>query len=235
MNFCRAMSKRSGQHCRRAPMANGVCYMHGGATPSGMALPQTTTGRYSKHLPTRMLSRYQAALDDPALLELREEVSLLDSRLADVLGRVDSGESGQAWSLLKSQFADYRKAKDGADKATALLMIEDTIRDGLDDYAAWEEVRSLIDQRSRLVGSERQRLVQMQQMVTVEQAMTLLAAVSDTIRRHVTDRNALAGISADLGRLVAHEAVRGSQPVSSGGDSVLVDATVRSSADRVGV
>jgi hypothetical protein len=193
-------------------MPNGVCYMHGGKTPSGLALPQTTHGRYSKHLPTRLTERYQQALADPGLLELREEVSLVDARLADVLGRVDSGESGAAWALLKAQFRDYRKAREGADKTAALLAIEDTIRDGLDDYAAWEEVRSRIDQRSRLVSSERQRLVQMQQMVTVEQAMTLLAAVSDTVRRHVTDSSALAGISADLGRLVAVEARRGVGP-----------------------
>lgn len=133
---------------------------------------------------------------------MREEVALLDSRLADVLGRVDSGESGKAWALLKLLFADYRKAKDGPDKAIALSQIEDTIRDGLDDYAAWEEVRSLVDQRSRIVGSERQRLVQMQQMLSVEQAMTLLTAVADTVRRHVSEPGALAAISADLGRLM---------------------------------
>jgi hypothetical protein len=129
-----------------------------------------------------MTERYQQALTDPELLAMRDEVALLDSRLADVLGRVDSGESGKAWALLKSLFADYRKAKDGGEKTTLLLEIESTIKDGLDDYAAWEEVRSLVDQRSRIVGSERQRLVQLQQMVTVDQAMTLLAAVADTVR-----------------------------------------------------
>jgi hypothetical protein len=212
---CRAKSKRSGQQCRRAPMQNGLCYMHGGATPSGLALPQTTTGRYSKHLPTRLTSRYQQALSDPELLAMREEVALIDARLADVLGRVDSGESGTAWALLKSLFADYRKAREGPDKTAALLQIESTIADGLDDYAAWEEVRSLVDQRSRIVGSERQRMVQMQQMLSVEQAMTLLAAVADAVRAHVSDRDALAAIAADLGRLVAVGAGRQDQSAAS--------------------
>lgn len=198
-----------------AAMANGRCRIHGGKSLAAVASPTLKHGRYSKYLPTRMTERYQQALSDPELLELREEVSLLDARLSDVLSRVDTGESGKAWASLRSLFSEYRKAKNDVDRVVTLSQIEDLIKSGLDDYAAWEEVRSLVDQRSRLVASERQRLVQMQQMVTVEQAMTLLAAVSDTVRKHVTDTAALAGISADLGRLVALEAVRGTQSSAS--------------------
>lgn len=209
---CGAKTRKGSQCATKSVMANGRCRMHGGATPSGMALPQTTSGRYSKHLPTRMGERYQQALTDPELLAMREEVALLDARLSDVLERVDSGESGAAWALLKTQFADYRKAKPGTDRDIALSLIEDTIKQGLDDYAAWEEVRSLVDQRARIVANERQRLVQMQQMLSVEQAMTLVAAVADTVRKHVSDRDALAAISSDLARLVALGAGRAAQP-----------------------
>jgi galactokinase len=196
-------------------MANGRCRMHGGSTPSGIALPQTTTGRYSKHLPTRMLSRYEQARTDSELLALRDEVSVIDARLADVLGRVDTGESGRLWLALKTAWRDYRRAKP-ADKARAEMAVADLISDGVSDTEAWQEVRDLIDQRARLVASERQRLVQLQQMLTTEQAMTLLGAVAATIREHVHDRAALAAISADLGRLVAHEAGRGSEPNGAG-------------------
>lgn len=212
VNQCGASAKQSGQPCRRASMQNGRCYMHGGASRTGLAHPQMQHGRYSKHLPTRMGERYQQSLTDPELLAMREEVALIDSRLADVLGRVDSGESGKAWALLKSLFSDYRKAREGVDKAIVLHQIEDTIKDGLDDYAAWEEVRSLIDQRSRIVASERQRLVQMQQMLSIDQAMTLMAAIADSVRKHVSDRDALAGISADLTRLLSLGTARGAEP-----------------------
>lgn len=211
---CGAKAKRTGLPCRSPAMSNGRCRIHGGKSLAGISSPRTTTGRYSKHLPTRMGERYQQALTDPELLAMREEVALLDARLSDVLGRVDSGESGAAWALLKTQFADYRKAKPGPDRDIALSMIEDTIKQGLDDYAAWEEVRSLVDQRARIVASERQRLVQMQQMLSTEQAMTLIAAVADSVRRHVDDRGVLAAISADLGRLLSHRTAEQAQPAA---------------------
>lgn len=197
---------RGGGACQRAPMDNGRCYLHGGMTPRGVASPQFRTGRYSKVLPARLTDRYREALDDPALLELREEISLLDARLADLLGRVETGESGEVWRLLRAAFAEFTKARSAAkipEMTAALGVIEGLIVRGLADYAAWQEVGAVLEQRRKLVESERKRLVEMQQMITSEQAMVMLAAVVDTVRRHVTDRSALAAISADIARLVA--------------------------------
>lgn len=201
MAACGAKLRKKEAHCRMSAMANGRCRIHGGMTPAGIALPQTASGRYSRHLPTRMIDKYEAAKNDPELLVMRDEVALLDSRLADVLGRVDSGESGKAWALLKSLFADYRKAKTGPDKAIALSQIEDTIRDGLDDYAAWAEIGQILDRRARFVESERRRYVEMQQMVALDQALLLLGAVTDAIRRHVPDRDTRAALGRELERL----------------------------------
>lgn len=194
----------------KSVMANGRCRMHGGSTPSGIALPQTTNGRYSKHLPTRMSERYQQALTDPDLLAMREEVALIDSRLSDVLGRVDTGESGHVWAALQKAWKMYRTGPPDK-RMEAEGQISDLITAGASDYEAWEEVRSLVDQRSRVVGSERQRMVQLQQMLSIDQAMTLMAAIADSVRKHVSDRDALAAISADLGRLVSLGAGRSDQ------------------------
>lgn len=187
-------------------MPNGKCRIHGGLTPTGFALPQTKHGRYSKHLPTRLMDRYLEAQSDPDLLALRDEIALLDARLSDVLGRVDTGESGQRWTNVQAAM----KAFDAAERTgnvdemkEALFTLRHEIRMGVMDYAAWDDIRSLLDQRRRTVESERKRLVEMQQTITTERAMLLLAAVADTIRRHVTDRDILAAISAELGRLVA--------------------------------
>ena len=205
---CGAATRANGA-CRRAPMPNGRCRMHGGATPVGMALPQTKHGRYSKYLPTRLAGRYAEALADRQLLELREEVSLLDARLAEVLGRLDSGECGAVWRALREQMVAYRRAQGegkGSEVAAALEQAERLIEHGLQDYVVWAEIRALIEERRKLVESERKRLVEMQQMLTTEQAMVLLAAVADTVRKHVHDRSALAAISAELGKLMAGEA-----------------------------
>lgn len=189
-------------------MPNGRCRMHSGGALAGMASPTFKTGRYSKLLPERMLARYEEAKDDPELLELRNEIGVLDARLADVLKRVDTGESGRLWARLRETYEALREAQatGDADKARDhARRLGQLIESGSSDWAAWAEVRSLIDQRRRTVESERKRLVEMQQMITQERAMVLMTAVVDVIRRNVSDRGALAAISADLRALMAHE------------------------------
>ena len=207
MSQCTATSKRTKQPCGRPPMVGRtVCYHHGGMIPRGSALPQTKTGRYSKHLPTRMASRYQEAQADPELLVLRDEIALLDSRLADVLSRVDSGESGALWSELNSTWEAYTRArysskpvpKKTAEMMEALSAHEAVLTRARADHAAWAEIGQLLDRRQRMVESERRRYVEMQQMVSVEQAMLFLGAVTDAIRRHVSDRDTLAALGREL-------------------------------------
>jgi hypothetical protein len=186
-------------------MPNGRCRMHGGTSLAGVASPTLTTGRYSKYLPERLLERYQDAAQDADLLAMRQELALLDARLADVLQRVDTGESGALWKNVQDAFRDFERERNSEREFVAWMRLASTIQDGMADYAAWQEVGRLIDQRQRLAESERKRLVDMRQMITAERAMVLLAAITDTIRRHVSDRSTLAAISADLARLAAVE------------------------------
>lgn len=199
---------RNGTPCKRAPMPNGRCSNHGGKSLAGLASPRLSDGRYSRFLPTRLMARYEEAQADTTLLELRAEVSLVDARLVDVLTRVDTGESGHLWQELATWNAALDKARrsqDTAAVAAALTGMQDTIRKGHADWSAWQDVRSLIDQRRRLVESERKRLVETQQTLTVEKAMLLVGAVAGIIKAHVHDRTILAAISADLDSLLRQE------------------------------
>jgi hypothetical protein len=205
MPRCTAKSKQSGEQCKRhASIGRTVCAIHGGKIPRGHALPQTTHGRYSKHLPTRMLANYVQSRDDPEMLALSNEIALIDSRTLDLLNRVDSGESGAIWRDLQATYKELREANQAGDVATArqlLLDLGSLITKGHADYAAWVDVRLLIEQRRKLVESERKRLVDMQQMITAEQAMLLISRLHDTVMRHVDDPGARAAIADDLGRL----------------------------------
>lgn len=186
-------------------MENGRCRLHGGATPRGLANPNTKSGRWSKDLPTRLAAKYEAALADQKLLELRDELAVIDTRLSELLGKVDTGEAGALWDRLRKVLAELRAAKGDPDKQRDLLSeMMKLVEGGAEDWMTWDDVFRTIERRARIAESERRRLVEMQQMMSNEQAMTLLAAVVDTVRRHVTDRDALKGISADLSRLIAH-------------------------------
>lgn len=207
MTTCGAKT-RSGHSCKNAPVTGSRrCRMHGGKTPRGMALPQTTHGRYSKDLPTRLAARYAESQADPDLLNLNEEIALLDSRLGELLRRVDSGESGQTWRDLKATFVameQAQRAKEFGEVARLLGELGALIRHGHSDYAAWADVRTLIDQRRKLVESEGKRRKDMQDMITSEKAMVLVSALTDSVRRHVNDRTVLAAISTDIRALLDH-------------------------------
>lgn len=203
---CTAKSKQSGQRCKNRPSPGmTVCRIHGGATPRGIAAPTFKHGKYSKHLPSRLIERYNDAVDDPALLEMRHEIALLDARLTDILGRVDTGESGTAWRGIQSAYNDLRKALSSGNSemvSNALFDLNAHIEKGHSDYAAWHEIHSLMEQRRKLVESEQKRLQTMDQMITAEQAIAYATAVLSSVKAHVTDRKVLNEISIDIQRLV---------------------------------
>lgn len=204
---CNAKSKSTGEQCKKfAVPGSSKCHYHGGKSPRGIASPNTKHGRYSKHLPGRLLERYQESLADTELLALREEVSIVDARISDLLTRVESGESGKNWKDVQEAWKAYKvaeKANDADLKFMAHGEIEEAIAAGVTDYTAWTEVRQAIELRRKLVESERKRLVDAQQMITAEQAMLLITAVTDAVRRHVSDRDTLAEIQADVAKLTA--------------------------------
>ena len=68
--------------------------------------------------------------------------------------------------------------------------------------ALWTQLDALIEQRRKLVDTESKRMKDMHAMVSVDRVMTLVAYVSDSVKRHVTDRAALALIFADLRKLL---------------------------------
>lgn len=205
---------RNGTPCKGKPMANGRCRMHGGTSLGGLASPVFKTGRYSKYLPARMAERYQESLKDPEILALNDEIALADSRLEDLLKRVDTGESGAIWELARSAYKNLLVAqskKDYVKMAEALQSLGEIIQRGQADYAAWQDVSIVMEQRRRLVESERKRRVDMQQMITVDRAMLLIGAISDILKRNIEDRNLLNKISRELQSLLVKREAEGGE------------------------
>lgn len=211
--MCGAKARQSGQPCRVPAMKNGRCHKHGGSTPTGIAASRFVTGRYSKYLPSRLAGRYEEAAGDTELLALRDDISLLDTRIGQVVAALETGESRETWAVLASSWttleAQFQTLLDTGetpeDMESTIGGIAKLMRDGLSEGYVWAEIRGLLKERVSLVSAEQKRLVEMQQFVTAEQAMTLVSAVMASVRRHVSDRTALAGISADLAGLVVRD------------------------------
>lgn len=189
-----------------AAMPNGRCRIHGGKSLAGIANPCFKTGRYSKYLPARLAERYEEAISDPELLALKDDIGLLDTRIASVVSALDTGESQEAWSSLFALWSqldqemqallDEGETPETMERTVASL--GETVKRGLSEGYVWSEIRGLLRERASLVGAEQKRLVEMQQYVTATQAMGFVASVMASVRRHVSDRSALAAISSDL-------------------------------------
>jgi hypothetical protein len=202
---CAAKCKATGEQCRRrAVKGSRVCQVHGGVTPTGADAHQFVHGRYSKALPKRLAERYEASLSDPDLLNLRQEVSIVDARIEDVLKRVDSGESEKLWKALADEVRDVEQnaALTGTYDLRGLKKL---IARGVHDWMAWNEVIVLIENRRKLVASEGKRLVAMQQMVTAGQAMGLVTALMESVNRNVDNDTARAAIGSDFARLIGRD------------------------------
>lgn len=199
---------RDGTPCRGWAMPNGRCRMHNGGAARGVAASRFLHGRYSSSIPARLAARYAEAEHDPRLLELRDEVALIDARLEDLLGRVDTGESGAIWQRLmaaRMELLEAQRTNDRRGQLDNLRVILDLIGQGHADYRAWAEVGGILEQRRRLVESERRRLVEAGLMISAEQALALIGAVMQAVKEHVHDQEQLRAISRTIDALTVTE------------------------------
>lgn len=210
MPKCSGHKRLTKEPCTQSAMENGKCWLHGGKTPVGIASASFKHGRHSKDLPTRLAARYQASLADPELLSLRSDISLLDARLNDVLQGVSNEESGELWKKLKEALREYDGVSSSSknyesDRAEAFGTMRWLINEGYQEWQSWKDIRFILQERKALVDSERNRLKDMQQLISTDRAMVLIAAVTDSIKRNVTDPTALAAISNDLRAIITAE------------------------------
>ena len=108
---CGALTRQK-TPCRSHPVHGAArCRMHGGTQPVGVASPNYVHGDRSAFLPNRLLQRYRGAMTDPELLNMGTDLGLIETRLADVLGRVDTGDAGETWFALQAAWDDLRVAQ----------------------------------------------------------------------------------------------------------------------------
>ena len=201
------------RQCKRfAVTGYSVCQVHGAGSvlkgrPGGTPL-RKAGGRYSKRLPSRLLAKYEEAVNDTELLSIRDDIAIVDTRIQDLLSRVDTGEAAKHWFSASGALNDLTKAirkSDTDGMASAINALRQNIGAGVSDYAAWNDIASFLEQRRRLVESERKRLLEMQQYITVERINVLIGAILHIIYGNVKDRDAIAGIEHGIRKLISAE------------------------------
>jgi hypothetical protein len=132
--------KRDGTLCRKPPMANGRCRLHGGATPGGIACANYKHGRYSRFVPRGLKRGYEAALADTELASLREELALQQAMMCELLKQMEKSPAppwAQAYQLYQVAWA----AKDVRVKAAKLTELGALLRAGAAAGAGHERAR----------------------------------------------------------------------------------------------
>lgn len=209
--YCGAKT-RAGGYCKRPGMkTNGRCRLHGGTALRGVAQPAFKHGKYSKYLPEGMKEQYERSMADPELLSLNNELSIIDTRLLQLIKRLDKGESGRLWLVageLYEQLTQALRAGSLNDVNKKMMALGEVLKKGGDEYGLWKEIGESMDRRRSLSEAERRRLVDGQYMIDVEKAKTLIAALAASVRKHVTDTKALSAISEDFLRLTQGSASR---------------------------
>lgn len=208
MAQCIAKSKRSGERCRKhAIKTSRVCAIHGGKSLKGTDAPSFVTGRYSKYLPDQLQERYQEALQDEELIRLDDEIALIDARLREQLDRLTVvGMNAGGWDAARAHFRAFRLATNRGRRVAALEALnalEAVLDANTSDSVAWSTIRELIDDRRKLVETERRRLLDEDQVITVERLMLFVAAISDIIRRNVASREERASVADEVRLLVS--------------------------------
>jgi len=170
------------------PASDGydVCNFHGAGTKARGTTPgrPLETGRYSSHLPVALRSRYEAALDDSTLIELRDESAVLVSLIAEQLALYgDDPPNVKEMADAIQSLGEAMRAGDDDVAAQEYHRLVEVFTAGQGKWAALKNVLQAIEQRRRVVGTEVARLTALHQMLTVEQSMALLAAVQDVLKR----------------------------------------------------
>lgn len=211
---CTKLSKRSQQQCEGPAIAGTdppMCRMHGGASLRGTSVPGFKNGRYSKFLPSHLDELYQEAISNPDLLEMSDHIGLLEARIQDILSRSSEGEPIPEWEEVADAFAQVETAILGGDPETyirALDRMHTYLDAGKKWDATWHQILSTMEQLRKMADTEVKRKKELHQMIPVERVMILVAALSNIVKRNVTNPAEVQAIQREFVSLYANHSTR---------------------------
>ena len=196
---CKSRTNATGRCHQFRLYSNGRCRFHGGRARAGVDHPNFKHGKFSNNLPTNLAARYEEFRRDPGLVQLVDELALLDARVDQILGGIDGSVASEQWRAALDLLETAKKTKDDvASVRAALGELEELLRRGVTEASAWDQILRLWEQRRRMVATESRRRRDMHEMLTLQHGMTLVAALTAAVIKHVTDPRALSAIQAEF-------------------------------------
>lgn len=192
-------------------MDNGKCRMHGGKSLSGVAAPGYRGAGRSRVVPKRWAAAYKGAIDDPDLLSLRHDISIVDAQIEELESRLpDTEEEVETFQSFLATFGrmrgfyrdanDFKKTEQEQQEAKRNFFLAfETSSVLLDEINGWRvselevmgRTMELREQRRRMVDTETKRLTAAVQSIRVDSVKAILWALLDILRREIPDRKLL--------------------------------------------
>lgn len=172
--------------CRRPAKSNGRCRHHGGnvvSTGNGNMAGRLKV--YGESMSGRLQEMYVEAVMDPDFLSVAPEISALGTRNAQLMSEIGDTDYmviatglNQALAHIEKGIAQAKwgEVEYGAREFRSLL------HSAVDDYRRWDEIGKLSSRLGRLAESERKRIVDAQQMITVQEMYMLQQEMLRNIR-----------------------------------------------------
>lgn len=192
------------RYCIKWPMhGRERCRLHGGTSLRGTAHPRWRGKGHAASMPTRLADRYRTALRDPELVSLRRQIAkvdaLIEAEWARLLARGTADVPALRAAYLAMRAAISQGDTDGANAAMARLGA------GLEAAHATETSKRallrLVDQSRKLVEAEAKRLLQAQQVLTLEEVMAFVGALGAAVQRKVSNPAEVAAVLEEFERL----------------------------------
>jgi hypothetical protein len=216
------------RYCKRDPLkGRDCCRKHGGATPRGIASANYRHGRYSIAMPTRMMESYEAFVSDPDILSLRREIASHRAIAEDLRRQLAEGD-GVAPNLQKTW-----REMEVAIRSGNMARLQEAManhREAVGSRASEEGLRRELRREDELIQkftrAENDRMEQLHQMVTREQALTymrsLAIGVKEIVDEHIADANVRQTVLRAVGaRFVEFNDRRGPADIVAGGERGL--------------
>jgi len=169
---------------------SGRCRQHVFWEMTGSVSPDMIS-RYGGDIPSDLVPRYAKALDDPDLLDIKENIRILDLFIARLLRDLSENVSGEDRSLRKSLYALKKLVEDdeidiGQIQETlnnAITVFEDRTREAKIRH----EIIETQESRARLVDRQERREQFLQQYIQVDKLMTIIRMLREMMLRVSTE------------------------------------------------
>ena len=189
----------------------GRCKLHGGNHRAGPAHPRWKHGHYAESVASKLSpalrKAYQEGLEDPELVAGRADIQLANLYVQHLIEGLAKNESAGGFREIASHARRGLKALDKAELETVKLNFQRILRateDPIQFDRTMSQVMGVLENKRRLQVAERERLVQLQQMLQLKDLdgiiLFISKAVHEALHAHVTDQTQIDGVLAQLAR-----------------------------------